>query len=254
MSRFFVESNRIGENEIVIDSGDYNHIKNVLRTRIGESVTVCDGQGMEYDCVVEEYLEDYAKLRICARHSSDTELPIRIRLFQGMPKKDKMELIVQKAIELGAFSVVPVMCERTVVKLEDKKKETKKIERLQAIAESAAKQCGRGFIPQVEAPISFKEAIVLAASQGLVILPYENALGMKETKHWISESTNYKNVSIFIGPEGGFSREEVAFAEKNGAKIISLGRRILRTETAGLCLLSMLMLETECNLDPVRKE
>ncbi len=246
MSRFFVESDKITDLEITMDSGDYNHIKNVLRMRTGDEIIVCDGCGTEYTCVIAEYLENTAILTITNRQSTEVELPVKLRLYQGLPKRDKMELIVQKAIELGAYEVVPVLCKRTIVKLDDDKKEQKKIARLQSIAESAAKQSGRGIIPEVLMPISFKEAVLKAERDGdLLVLPYENALGMKETKRVLAESARAASVAIFIGPEGGFEREEVEFATAHGAHVISLGSRILRTETAGLCVLSMMMLEAE---------
>lgn len=246
MSRFFVEPGNIFEQEIVVDSGDYNHIKNVLRMRIGDALVVCDGCGTEYHCVISEYREDSAVLSINHRQSTEVELPVKLRLYQGLPKRDKMELIVQKAIELGAYEVIPVMCKRTIVKLDDAKKEQKKVQRLQSIAESAAKQCGRGLIPEVTMPMSFKEAVLRAEATGdMILFPYENALGMKATKEALRKAASSDSVAIFIGPEGGFEREEVAFAKEHGANIISLGSRILRTETAGMCLLSMLMLEAE---------
>ncbi|MBO4627670.1 MAG: 16S rRNA (uracil(1498)-N(3))-methyltransferase [Lachnospiraceae bacterium] len=246
MPRFFVDPEAVGKSTITVTEGDYNHIRNVLRMRIGEPITVCDGQGTEYACTVESYGERECVLKIEERIASAVELPVAITLCQGLPKKDKMELIIQKAVELGVTCVVPVMCERTIVKLEDPKKEARKVERFGAIAEAAAKQSGRGIVPEVTHPVSWKQAVNDAVGRGDVILvPYENALGMRATVDAFAEAIKASGVSIFIGPEGGLTRDEVAYAESTGAKIISLGRRILRTETAGIAVLSALMLKIE---------
>ena len=172
------------------------------------------------------------------------ELSSKVYLFQGLPKADKMELIIQKAVELGVYEIVPVAAKRCVVKLDDKKAK-KKIERWQQIAESAAKQAGRGVIPEVKDVLSFKEALKYAKDLDVVLIPYELAEGMKETKQLISEIKPGQSVGIFIGPEGGFERAEVEQAMEAGAKPITLGRRILRTETAGLTILSVLMFQLE---------
>ena len=246
MPRFFVAPEAVSEEYITVTEGDYNHIRNVLRMHIGESLTVCDGAGTDYRCEVNDYENGVCRLRILAREDSAVELPVAITLYQGLPKKDKMELIVQKAVELGAARIVPVVCKRTIVKIEDQKREERKTERLRAIAESAAKQSGRGIVPEVSSPVSFKEAIKAAATEcKVILLPYENALGMKETREALAAAVSSGSVGIFIGPEGGFERSEVELANEAGARIISLGRRILRTETAGLTALSALMLLTE---------
>ena len=246
MPRFFVDPGAVGSDTITVTEGDYNHIRNVLRMRIGEAITVCDGQGTEYACTVDSYGERECILRISERIPSTVELPVAITLCQGLPKKDKMELIIQKAVELGVVRVVPVMCERTIVKLEDPKKEARKVERFGAIAEAAAKQSGRGIVPEVTHPITWKQAVNDANARGdILLVPYENALGMRATTDAFADAIKASGVSIFIGPEGGLTREEVSYAEQSGAKIISLGRRILRTETAGITVLSALMLRIE---------
>jgi RNA methyltransferase, RsmE family len=246
MPRFFISPESVNGDEITVTSGDYNHIRNVLRMRVGESITVCDGQGSEYNCEIAGYEEGLCRLAIRERISSVVELPIEITLYQGLPKKDKMELIIQKAVELGAARIMPVLCERTIVKLEDPKKEQRKMERLRAISESAAKQSGRGILPEIADPKRFADAIRDAKERGCVILvPYENALGMRATEEAVREAMKAGKIAVFIGPEGGFSREEIAVAEENGARVISLGRRILRTETAGIAVLSALMLQAE---------
>ncbi|MBO4788870.1 MAG: 16S rRNA (uracil(1498)-N(3))-methyltransferase [Lachnospiraceae bacterium] len=246
MPRFFVEPEAVSEEFITVTESDYNHIRNVLRMRVGDSLTVCDGEGTDYVCEVDAFDAGTCRLRILSRENSAVELPLAITLYQGLPKKDKMELIVQKAVELGAVRIVPVLCKRTVVKIEDKKREERKTERFNAISESAAKQSGRGIVPEVAAPMPFTQAVKNAcATCKTVLLPYENALGMKATKEAFAEAIATGSVAVFIGPEGGFEREEVALAEQSGARIISLGRRILRTETAGLTVLSALMLASE---------
>ena len=248
MPRFFVSPESVNGDTITVTEGDYNHIRNVLRMHIGESITVCDGQGADYRCEIAEYADGLCLLAIKERIPSTVELPIEITLYQGLPKKDKMELIIQKAVELSAARIMPVLCERTIVKLEDPKKEQRKMERLRAISESAAKQSGRGILPEIADPKKFADAIKDAKDRGCVILvPYENALGMKATAEAFSEGMKAEKIAVFIGPEGGFSREEIAVAEQNGAHIISLGRRILRTETAGIAVLSALMLMAEEN-------
>ena len=246
MPRFFVDPDAVSSEEITVTESDYNHIRNVLRMRVGDTLTVCDGQGTDYVCEVAEFDASRCRLRILSREDSAVELSLAITLYQGLPKKDKMELIVQKAVELGAVRIVPVLCKRTVVKIEDKKREERKTERLNAISESAAKQSGRGIVPEVSEPMTFKEAVKDAGEHcKTLLLPYENALGMKETKEALAAAVSSGSVAVFIGPEGGFEREEVAFAQEAGARIISLGRRILRTETAGLTVLSALMLASE---------
>ena len=157
-----------------------------------------------------------------------------------------MELIIQKAVELGATEIIPVMTKRCIVKLEDDKKEAKKLERWQAIAESAAKQSGRGIIPTVGRVMNYKEAIKRAASEGMSLIPYEMAEGMKTLKDAAAKAYSEQVISVFIGPEGGFEEAEISFATENGVIPVSLGKRILRTETAGFTALSILMYEIEC--------
>lgn len=246
MPRFYVDPSRIGGAEIILGDGEYNHIKNVLRKQVGDTLLICDGEGMEYSCEVAQFRDGEVVLTILERRAGNTELPMKISLFQGLPKKDKLEFIIEKSVELGAYSVVPVACSRSVAKLEDEKKEAKKLTRWNAIAEAAAKQSGRGIVPKVEGLLSFRKAIQYAKENyDVILIPYENAEGMRYTEQVISELREGISVAVFIGPEGGFSPEEIALAMENDAKIISLGRRILRTETAGLTVLSYLMLRAE---------
>ena len=229
---------------ILIEGSDVNHMKNVLRMRQGEEVTISDGNNRQYLCEIKEYENEQAVLQIVEETSTNTELPSRIYLFQGLPKQDKMELIVQKCVELGVYNIIPVATKRCVVKLDDKKAR-KKTERWQQIAESAAKQAGRGVIPEVQDVMNFKSALECAKKLDVVLIPYELAEGMQETKQVISNIKPGQSVGIFIGPEGGFEREEVEMAIETGAKAITLGKRILRTETAGLTTLSVLMFHLE---------
>lgn len=244
MQHFFVTPSQVDAGLIYIEGSDVNHMKNVLRMRFGEKVTVSDGNNRQYICQVEDYEGERAVLKIIEEKLVDTELPSHIYLFQGLPKQEKMELIVQKCVELGIYEVVPVMMKRCVVKL-DTKKAAKKVERWNGIAESAAKQAGRGFIPEVMQIQSYPEALEIAKKLDVILVPYELAEGMEETRKILSSIRPGQSVGIFIGPEGGFEREEVERALEAGGQVVTLGKRILRTETAGLALLSVLMFHLE---------
>ncbi len=244
MQQFFAEPSWIRENKIFMQGSDVNHIRNVLRMKPGEDVRVNDGRGKTYLCCISSYEEQTAVLDILKELDSDTELPSRIILFQGLPKGDKMEWIVQKAVELGAYSIVPFAAKRSVVKL-DEKKAAKKQARWQLIAKGAAEQSGRGIIPEVSTVRTFAEALGMAGELDVVLIPYELEEGMKETVRILEEIAPGQSVGIFIGPEGGFEEEEVERAKEAGAYAITLGKRILRTETAGLTTLSVLMYHLE---------
>ena len=244
MQQFFAEPSWIRENKIFMQGSDVNHIRNVLRMKPGEDVRVNDGWGKTYLCCISSYEEQTAVLDILKELDSDTELPSRIILFQGLPKGDKMEWIVQKAVELGAYSIVPFAAKRSVVKL-DEKKAAKKQARWQLIAKGAAEQSGRGIIPEVSTVRTFAEALGMAGELDVVLIPYELEEGMKETVRILEEIAPGQSVGIFIGPEGGFEEEEVERAKEAGAYAITLGKRILRTETAGLPTLSVLMYHLE---------
>ena len=232
MQRFFVEPYQIEEeaHRIHINGTDVNHIKNVLRMKCGEDVWISDGGDKEYHCQIEELGEDEVLLHILYAQEPEYELPNKLYLFQGLPKADKMELIIQKAVELGAFSVIPVETKRCVVKLDAKK---------------AVKQSKRMLIPEIHEVMTYKQALEFAKQLDVKLIPYELAKGMKETREILSEIKPGQSVGIFIGPEGGFEEEEVAKALEAGAHAITLGRRILRTETAGLAILSVLMFQLE---------
>lgn len=245
MYRFFVEPSQIKDNQICISGSDVNHIKNVLRMKLKEEILISSGEDKEYTCYIEEIGEEEILAHIMYVQEAGYELSSKIYLFQGLPKSDKMELIIQKAVELGVHQVIPVASKRAVVKL-DKKKEEKKIARWQAISESAAKQSKRMYVPEVTNVMSFQQAVDYAKDLDIVLFPYELAEGMKKTKEIIGKINPGQSIGIFIGPEGGFEESEVELAkEKADAQVITLGKRILRTETAGLTVLSILMYTLE---------
>lgn len=244
MYHFYVEPEAVSENTVRITGSDVNHIKNVLRMHSGEEIMVLDGTGMEYHCEIET-ISDEIVAKVLEAKKTEAELSVRLLLFQGLPKKDKMELIIQKAVELGVSEIIPVLTKRTVVKLEDKKKEQKKLERWQAIAEAAAKQSGRGIIPKVKEAVKFADAVRQAGELDEALIPYELAEGMDEARAYVKGLHGKKTIGIFIGPEGGFEPDEIAMAREAGIHPITLGKRILRTETAGLCILSVIMFELE---------
>lgn len=244
MFHFFAEQGQIEESSITITGADVNHIRNVLRMKEGERALISNRVDRDYLCEIERITTEAVFFRILSAVSDGTELPARIHLFQGLPKSDKMELIIQKAVELGVYQVIPVATKRAVVKL-DPKKEAGKISRWNAIAESAAKQSKRIVIPQVTGVMSFKEALKAVKDFDLKLLPYECAEGMDGTKRLLETAGAGMDIGIFIGPEGGFEETEVSLAVEAGVQPITLGRRILRTETAGLCILSVLMFQLE---------
>lgn len=244
MHHFFVTPDQVEADRIYIEGSDVNHMKNVLRMKVGEQAEISDGNNLKYLCQISSYEEDRAELEILEKMDADTELSSKLYLFQGLPKSDKMELIVQKAVELGAYEVIPVATKRAVVKL-DAKKAAKKVERWNSISESAAKQAGRSRIPQVADVITFSEALEKAGELDVRLIPYELAEGMEEAREVVRAIRSGQSVGIFIGPEGGFEQSEVEEAMKKGVIPITLGRRILRTETAGLAILSILMFELE---------
>lgn len=246
MYNFFVdESGRQGD-LFQIDGGDYNHIRNVLRMQPGDRFLVSCG-GVSSLCELERLEEGVVIARIVEEGCRNTELPVKLYLFQGLPKSDKMELIVQKAVELGAAGIIPVEMKRCVVKLEEKKKKSRR-ERWQAIAESAAKQSKRSVIPEVSEVLTYSQALERAGAMDLFLLPYENERGMAATRDALDKLRGGMSVGILIGPEGGFEPSEVERAVNGGAAVISLGERILRTETAAITAVGMCMLHAELNL------
>ncbi len=244
MHRFFVEPSQIEGNYIHITGKDVNHIKNVLRMKQGEEILISDGDKQEYTCYIEQLEAEEVLAHVIYVEEAGFELSSKIYLFQGLPKSDKMELIIQKAVELGVWEVIPVATSRAVVKL-DEKKAAKKVARWQQIAESAAKQSKRMRIPKVHPVCSFQEALEYAKQCHVKMIPYELARGMKATRQLIDSIEPGQSIAIFIGPEGGFSEAEVEGAISHDIQPITLGKRILRTETAGLAVLSILMFQLE---------
>lgn len=245
MYQFFVEPSQIQDKRIIITGSDVNHIKNVLRMKPGEEIAVSNGiDGREYRCGIEEFAEDTVVCTLRFIKEEGVELPADIYLFQALPKADKMELIVQKAVELGVHEIIPVAAKRCVVKL-DEKKAAGKVNRWQGIAEAAAKQSKRGVIPKVHMPVSFQEAVNLARDMDVRLIPYELAEDMAHTRSVIEAVQPGQGIAVFIGPEGGFEESEIQTALSNGIEPVTLGRRILRTETAGLTVLSWLMYHLE---------
>lgn len=244
MYQFFVPVENIQGNRISITGDDVNHIKNVLRMKVGEEIAISNGEdGKEYRCGIEEIGDEIVcSLRFIKEDG--VELPSKITLFQGLPKADKMELIIQKAVELGVYEVVPVSMARSIVKL-DEKKQKSKLARWQSIAEAAAKQSKRSIIPQVQPVMTMKQALSYAGKMDMLFVPYELAEDMNKTRELFDRIKPGQSIGFFIGPEGGFDETEIRLALDNGAQPITLGKRILRTETAGMAVLSILMYQLE---------
>ena len=246
MFNFFVDSNNRQGNGFVITGSDFNHIVNVLRMSIGDTFLVsCDG--ISNLCEIKNIDADAVVVDVIEENYNDTTLPIKIYLFQGLPKADKMELIIQKSVELGVEEIVPVEMSNCVVKLEPKKKQSK-VARWQAIAESGAKQSKRNSIPRVSDVLSYKEALKKTEELDVFLVPYECAEGMAATKQAFSQIKPGMSVGIIIGPEGGFNEKEIEDALNVGGKVISLGKRILRTETAAITAVGACMLYAETEL------
>lgn len=245
MNQFFVEPEQIQDKKIVITGKDVNHIKNVLRMKIGEELSVSNGEdGKEYRGIIEEFAENEVICSVAFVKEDGVELPSKVYLYQGLPKADKMELIIQKAVELGVYEIIPVATKRAVVKLDEKKSKSK-IARWQAISEAAAKQSKRAIIPKVADVLSLKEALKDCEKAEVKVIPYELAEGMDKTKEIISNLKPGQDVAIFIGPEGGFDENEIEASVVAGVTPITLGKRILRTETAGFTIISWIMYQLE---------
>lgn len=243
MYQFFVDDSQIGKEYVTITGSDVNHIKNVLRMRLGEKIRVSSTSGQDYFCAVAEMGQDFVQADILSEEAPDTELPSKIYLFQALPKGDRMEYVIQKAVELGVHEIIPVAMKYCVVKL-DEKKAANKVRRWQAISESAAKQSKRSRIPRIHPVMPFAEAVSYAGTCDLCLVPYENERGMQATGEALLKVEPGMSISVMIGPEGGFAEEEIA-AVRGDMEIISLGKRILRTDTAAICTMSMLMLALE---------
>ena len=247
MYNFFVDPcSRMGDS-FRISGKDHNHICNVLRMQIGDTFLV-SCEGMSSLCRLDCIEEDAVVAEIVEEDYRNTELPVRFYLFQGLPKGDKLELIIQKTVELGVAGIIPVEMSRCVMKLDEKKKKARR-ERWQSIAESAAKQSKRNVIPEVSEVMTYKQAMGKAAEMDLFLVPYENERGMAATREALSRIKPGMSVGILVGPEGGFDEKEVELARGAGAAVISLGKRILRAETAAVTAVGLGMLHVEMNLD-----
>ena len=244
MPKFFVEPEHIDGDTAKIYDGDVNHITKVLRLSPKSIIMVCDGKGYDYRAEITGIDKACVTLRLLEKLPCETEPGVRVTLFQGIPKAGKMEYIIEKCVELGISRIVPVITSRTVVKLGDKKAEDKKLARWRKVAAEAVKQCGRGVIPEVGDVVTLKEAVSLTTGIDLVLAPYENE---RETplKQVLSANRNIHSVGFFVGPEGGFEEEEINLLQAAGAKCVTLGKRILRTETAGHTVLTAVMYELD---------
>ena len=247
MYNFFVDGDARVGNCFRIGGKDHNHICNVLRMQIGDTFLVsCAGASSL--CRLAHIWEDSVEAEIVEEDYRNTELPVRFYLFQGLPKGDKLELIIQKTVELGVAGIVPVEMSRCVMKLDEKKKKARR-ERWQSIAESAAKQSKRNVIPEVSEVLTYKQAMDKAAELDLFLVPYENERGMAATRDALSGIKPGMSVGILVGPEGGFEDKEIDLARQADGTVISLGSRILRAETAAVTAVALGMLHVEMNLD-----
>lgn len=240
MPKFFTARENISDTQIIIDSEDAKHIQRVLRLGEGDEITVCDGRGIDYIAKIAEIDKNVVMCDIVTSHRCDTEPGVKVTLYQGLPKAAKMDYIIQKTTELGICRIVPVKMSRCVVKLENAAAEKKKVERWQKIAYEAAKQSGRGVIPEIAMPMTFDEALLDMQGSDMVFAPYECE---QETRlrDVIENSNAISSAAFMIGPEGGYDLTETDKLKAAGVKTITLGRRILRTETAGEAVLAMLM-------------
>jgi RNA methyltransferase, rsmE family len=243
MYHFFVEEEQVNGENAYISGSDVNHIVNVLRMKIGEELLISVKGDWDYLCKIEEIENDRVNLKLL-ESMEQRELPIKLTLLQGIPKSDKIEMIIQKATELGVSEIIPVKTNRVVVKIDEKKTQAK-VNRWNAIAQSAAKQSKRSIIPKVLNPQTLDNALEIVKDYGVKLLPYENADGIKKTKDILNSLNSKNNIAVFIGPEGGFEEAEVKKSTDSGFEVITLGKRILRTETAGLALLSNIMIRLE---------
>ena len=242
MPKFFVLPEKVQNNKIIIDTDDVAHIRRVLRMNVGDELLVCDSSGCDYDAKIAEMDEKKVVCDIIEKKKSQTESEIELTLYQGIPKGSKMEFIIQKNCELGIKRIVPVAMQRCVSKLENRKAEEKKVIRWQKIAEEAAKQSGRGIIPEILMPISLKDAVEELKKADLAFVPYE-CEGENLLKPLLKSNSDAKKIGFLIGPEGGFDLSEIEMIKAAGLSPVTLGKRILRTETAGMAVSAIVMYE-----------
>ena len=246
MPKFFVKSNQIKDNKVIITGEDVNHIKNVLRLNIDDDIQICNlDTAQNYTCGITKLDNEQIECSIFNQIDSRAESNIDINVFQGIPKSDKMELIIQKCVELGINEITPVHMKRCVTKL-DNNGTIKKIERWQKISEVAAKQCGRDIVPRINEVLDIKKICNLINQYDIVLLAYENENKntlRKELLKLKGQKSKKLKIGIIIGPEGGLEKTEVDMLNYNGAQSITLGKRILRTETVAFVLTSIIMYE-----------
>lgn len=242
MPRFFIDKNDISNNKITITGEDAKHISKVLRMKIGDDIKLCDGCGNDYSAKIESLDKTSVDAVIVSQKKNDTEPEIEITLFQALPKSGKMEYIIQKCTELGINKIIPCIMDRCVVKLNSESDAQKKTQRYQSIACAAAKQSGRGIIPDVMMPYTFDQAINELSKYDLAFAAYENE-DNTTLKDILSKSKSAKSIAFIIGPEGGISESEIAKIQSENLECVTLGKRILRTETASTAVLSMINYE-----------
>lgn len=241
MHRFFIKQEDIYNNEIIIESEDVQHISRVLRLKEGDKIVLCDQRGTDYNVTIESITKHTINTTIIDKVPSKGEPSIEVVLYQGIPKSTKMDLIIQKCTEMGITRIVPVFTTRTIVKLESEKDEAKKVSRWTKIAEEAAKQSARGIVPQIDMPMNLEQALKDSKELDIVLMPYELERDMC-VKASLQGKAN-KSVGFFIGPEGGFDTLEIDKAKQSGVVPVTLGNRIMRTETAGFAMLTCIMYE-----------
>ena len=237
MANFYISREDINENIAEIEGEEATHISRVLRMKKGDEVTLCDGEGTFYEAVLKDFSDKKVTAEIVSSRKAETEPSVKLTIFQGVPKNPKLEAIVQKATEIGAVRIVPVDTVRAVAKLD----KAAKVDRLRKIAREAAKQSKRGIVPEVTDSVSFKEAVKMAAEADLAIIPYEEE--REVSLKCALSGKNPQSVSVMIGPEGGFEKEEIALAKEAGIISVTLGKRILRTETAPLAVSAAVLYE-----------
>ncbi len=242
MPKFFIDKNTISENRVSISGSDCSHLVKVLRIKEGDNLTLCDGEGTDFDAVVSDVSKEQVDLEILNSYLCSAEPEISVVLFQGLPKQGKMDYIIEKCTELGVSKIVPVALHRSVSTVKDEKSEEKKLSRWRKIASESVKQCKRGVIPSVSNVLSLKEAIEVAKGLDLAIAAYEDE--REVSLKAVIGGKAFKSIGIFIGPEGGFEPNEIELLKDANIPAVTLGRRILRTETAGHTVLTAVMYET----------
>ena len=247
MPKFFINQENIEKEKIIITGENVNHIKNVLRKKIKDTLEICNTQnGQNYLCEIEQIDQEKILCNILEELAITSEPRTYVHIYQGLPKSDKMELIIQKSVELGVSEITPTNMTRCIVKLDNKDK-IKRVERWQKISEVASKQSGRNIIPKINNISNFKEIANQCKEYDIILLAYEkeNENTLKSEIHKLKDIHKNLRIAVIIGPEGGLAPEEVEYAKQSGIKTITLGNRILRTETVALNILSIIMYEFE---------